>query len=199
MTKINIHGILAKKFGSIFNIEISNANSAIKAIDANRQNFIFEINNLHKKGFNYVMIVNGEMVKCKNEFLEKRKISTIDIVPYISGSGPAVAFIIPALIAAAVSLAVNFIMMALNKQAQPPQQFLSVGGSASSVDSAGKSYIFNNAQNIASQGDSIPVGYGRAKVSSHVISATIKNYPSNANYKNEFSNNSILISDIGSM
>ena len=197
MTKVNLHGILRKKFGKEFYLNVFNANSALRAIDANRNNFLQEIKKLHDKGYDYVIVADGNLIKCKNEFNEKRKIKNIDIMPVLGGSGPAAAFIIPTLISAVVSVAVNFIMMALTKQAQPPApQAIAVGGATAAAQSTEKSYVFTNNQNVASQGDSIAVGYGRFKIASHVISASIKNYSTSETYSSEFSNSNLITTDL---
>jgi predicted phage tail protein len=202
MTKIFLHGIVGKKFGKCFNVNISNVFSALKAVECNREGFFKEIKDLSKKGFDYFMLVDGQVVETNEELIERRKIKEIHLIPAVHGSGAAIAvgigltgvtaqivgFVIQMAVSAAVSLGVGFLMAQLNKQAQPPQQHIAVGGAAAAVEAAGKSYIFSNLQNLASQGDSIPVGYGRYKIGSHVVEISIKNYSTNQTYANEFSN-----------
>ena len=214
MTKIYIKGLLAKKFGSFFEINISNILCALKAIDANRSGFLKEIFDLNKKNLNYFIICDGIQILNENEFLEKKKIKSLHIVPAITGSGAAVAagigiaantaafavveFLVNFIVATAISLGVSLLMNSLNKQAAPPgAQKMAVGGVTSSIEAQGKSYVFSNNLNTASQGSSIPVGYGKLKSSSQVLMASVKNYSTSISSNSEFkaSQNSSIFLD----
>lgn len=210
MTKIHIKGILGKKFGSYFNFNISSVSNAIKAIDTNRTGFIKELFDLNKKNINYFLIADGEKIENTNSLIEKRKIKNIYIIPVIIGHGDMAAFalgltqvaangavvlsttgiivsgLVNALISTAVSLGVSMLMQSLNKQASPPQQNLAVGGATSTIEARGRSYIFSNNLNSAEQGSSIPIGYGKMKSSSKILSISIKNYPTDQIAINEF-------------
>lgn len=205
MTKIYIKGILGKKFGSLFEINVSNAISALNAIDANRSGFINELFKLNKKNINYCMICDSEYINDVNQLLERRKIKNIYIIPVIIGFGDAVAaglgfataagltatgkvvsFLVNMLITTALSLGISFLINSINKQASPPQQNVSAGGVTSIIEAKGRSYIFSNNVNSAEQGSAIPVGYGKMKVSSKILSASIKSYPTNINVYSEF-------------
>ena len=202
MTSIHIKGILGKKFGPLFEINVSNGMSALNAIDANRSGFINEIFELNKKNINYCMICDSEYINSSNQLLEKRNIKNIYIIPAIAGSGSFVAaglgyaagsvgfaitsFLVNTIISTAISLGVSFIMNSINKQAAPPQQNISVGGATSIIEAKGRSYIFSNDVNAAEQGSAIPVGYGKMRVSSQILSASVKSYPTNINVNNEF-------------
>jgi predicted phage tail protein len=207
MTKIYIKGALAKKFGSYFSGFVKDAYSAIKLIDANRSGFFKALLQLDNENSHYAIICDGKIIQNENDFLEKRKINTINIVPIIVGSGMAVALaiglaanslgaalvagIVNAVISTVISLGVSFLMSAINKQASPQvsQQRISVGGATLALESKGKSYIFSNKQNAVSQGTTISVGYGRMKISSNIIHASIKNYPSSQSTQEEFKSN----------
>ena len=67
-----------------------------------------------------------------------------------------------------------------------------------------QSLIFSNRVNVASQGSPVPIGYGRLKVGTQVIQATIKSFPQstdpnsilvNKNYQGEVSINTNRIQD----
>jgi predicted phage tail protein len=202
MTKVYIKGILGKKFGSFFNLNISSGMHALKAIEANRSGFTKELFDLNKKDINYILICDGYALKSDIEFVEKRKINTIHIVPIIFGSGEviaagiglaagsaaavATATLVNIVIGAAISIGVSMIMAHLNKQAQPPQQNVAVGGLSASIEAKGKTYIFSNSQNTVAQGVSIPVGYGKFKTNSAVIEASVKSYSTNTLALDEF-------------
>jgi hypothetical protein len=207
MTNIYIHGILSKYFGYLFKINVNNALSAIKAIDANREGFIKKIFDLSSNDCNYCLVIDGQFINDSNQFIERRKINRIDIVPCINGSGGAIVaaiggaafagstagiittFLVNAALSAAISLATSYISNMINKQAAPPQQSIAVGGAASVIEAKGKSYIFNNYENVISQGAAIPVGYGKMKIGSKLINFNLKNYPTSVTFLTEIENN----------
>jgi hypothetical protein len=82
----------------------------------------------------------------------------------ISGGG-LVATIAKALIFAAISYALA---------PKPENEALEI-----EADGSKSSLIFSNTINVASQGSAVPLGYGRLKVGSQVIQATIKSFPQN--------------------
>ena len=206
MTKIYIKGALAKKFGNFFEMNVHNALSALKAIDANRNGFMKELFDLSKNNIEYILICNEKQINNSDELIEKRKIKTIYIVPAIIGSGVEaavalgmvtasgaltaggmiVAGLVNGIISMAISLAVSFLTASLNKQAAPPQQNIAIGGTSAMIEAKGKSYIFSNRENLAQQGSSVSVGYGLMKIASNVISASIRSYPTNEYYSTEF-------------
>jgi predicted phage tail protein len=207
-TQIHIHGILAKKFGKHFSGFVKDAYSAIKLIDANKNGFFKALMDLNKKNIFYAIVCDSKVIENENDFLEKRNIKTINIIPLIIGSGMAIALaigfaakslgatiaaaVINTIISTAISLGVSFLMSAINKQASPQisQQKIAVGGATAFLESKGKSYIFSNKQNLVSQGSAIPVGYGKMKISSNLIFASIKNYSTNQSSQDEFKLNS---------
>jgi len=205
MTKIHLKGLLSIKFGSFFKINISSIQSALKAIDCNRVGFLKEIFSLSKNNYNYFIICDGHLIENENQFIEKRKIENIYIIPAITGSGSFVAagmglavesfafavvtVLVNVVIATAISLAVSAIMASINNQGAPPQKKLAVGGATAQIEALGKSYIFSNDRNRASQGASIPIGYGKIKHSSNVLMISIKNYSTNQTIDSEFKTN----------
>ncbi len=202
--------MLAKEFGGFHKLNVSDCFSALKAINVNKINFLKRIDYLSKCGINYQIIADDDLVKNQNEFIEKRKISNIYIVPSIFGSGEAVAqgmgmvatnaagqavltttgqvvaTLINAAITAAISVGISFIATALTKSGQPVTSNLSFGGGESAIESNARSYIFSNYENSVSQGAGIPIGYGKTKTSSKVIWNTVKNYSTSQVFENEF-------------
>lgn len=204
MAKITLHGLIGKLFGKSFNINVNSAMSVLKALDANREGFLKKMYDLNNQGYDYYIIINGEHVNNENQFIEKRIVNTVDIIPAIYGSGTAIvtslasaafaktltgviiAGIINMAISAAISLGVSLIMNAMQKQAAGPQQsYIAVGGASSIIEAKGKSYVFSNYVNSVSQGTPLPLGYGRMKIASSVISTSIKDYPTNYKFEDE--------------
>jgi predicted phage tail protein len=192
MTKISIHGILGSIFGSEMSLSGCSATSILRGIDANREGFLNKIIELANKGHQYAIIVDGESVSNPESLVERRKIDSIYILPIIAGSGDgglgAVIgeIIVNIAISTAVSVGISFLMAALNKTAAPPSVMIAVGGESQALDGRGRSYIFSNNQNTESQGSPIPIGYGRLRISSKIIEASVKNYSTNEYAGNQF-------------
>jgi predicted phage tail protein len=187
MTKIYIKGILAKKFGNYFSAFAKDAYSALKLIDANKEGFLKYLIDLNKKNIFYAVICDGKIIENEKDFLQKRKINNINIIPLIIGSGPFAGAIVgslaTAIIGSVISLALSFLMNSSNNQ---PKISIAVGGATAYVESKGRSYIFSNKENTVSQGSSIPIGYGIIKISSYLIHASINNYSTNQAAQSEF-------------
>ena len=179
MTQVKLHGILAKEYGRDFRLDITNPRNTLHAIDANRDGFIPRIVQLQKEGCIYEIIINKKRLNDYRDLENPNDIKTIDLVPAIVGSGPigqAIAAVLTWLgggsFLANVALAVIF--AAVSYALTPPPDTDQVEGTAQASKS---SMVFSNNVNIASQGAPLPLGYGRLKVGSQVIQATIKSYP----------------------
>lgn len=209
MTNIHLMGILGKKFGNLFKARVTNAMSALKAIDANKNGFMKEVINCKKNNLYYSIVCDETEIKNKNDLLENKKIKNIYIFPIIIGSGFVVAgfmlgvsaaaaaemtigiliaTVVDVAIAGIVSLAVSFLTSSSEQKLDMPNmnQNFYTGGATSTVNSAGKSYNFSNFLNAASQGTPISIGYGSLLMSSNVIQVSFKSYPTNEIFTKSF-------------
>jgi predicted phage tail protein len=168
MTIINIHGILAREYGSSFTLSMPNPKDVLEAIDCNKQGFLQRLVELQRGGLCYDIIINKTRITNGSDMDNISNPATIDLVPAISGSGGAEFLILAKLVAKTVLFAA--ISYALTPK--PENEALEIAGDASK-----SSMIFSNTANVASQGSPVPLGYGRLRVGSQVIQATIKSYP----------------------
>ena len=190
MTNIKLHGILAKEFGGEFKLNLDNINTLIDAIECNRSGFQKKLNSLSQMGLNYCLVIDGETVMDKKS-LSNKKPKRIDFVPMICGQGVVAAVVgiagliagaaIPAgLLATALTIGGGiFLSTGLSLLLAPKQEFPDSVAAESTVNALSKSFAFANRANIASQGVSVPIGYGRLRVGSQVIQGTVKTYPQN--------------------
>ena len=163
MTTIRLHGILAQKYGEVFK-----PRDVIRAIDANRDGFRKTVMDLQKEGFSYEILVNKKRLN-KESFLNSKKAQEIDLVPFIVGAGTE---LLVALIFSLVSAVVQFALM------DPG----TIDGGQSTVGGDNKSMMFSSSQiNLTAQGSPLPIGYGRVKVGSSVIQASLKSLPQTTN------------------
>ena len=175
MTIVNIHGILAREYGNAFILSLPNSKDVLEAIDCNREGFLRRLIELQREGLCYDIIINKMRITNGSDMENLSNPTTIDLVPAISGGGPAAPFfgwLAGGTFAAAVANAIIFAAISYALTPKPENEALEI-----EADASKSSQIFSNAANIASQGSPVPIGYGRLRVGSQVIQATIKSFP----------------------
>jgi predicted phage tail protein len=188
MTHIQLHGILGREYGEFFTLSLGNTRNILHAIDANRRGFLKRVIELQKHGFLYDIIINKKRIEHGEEMEAMRNPETIDLVPAITGSGivagisTVITFLGTHAVIAAIVKAVIFAVIAYALMPTPePEGALEIEAGASKT-----SLIFSNTVNTASQGAPLPLGYGRLKVGSQVIQATIKSFPQGQKTRDAF-------------
>ena len=175
MTQVYIHGILAREYGDNFKLSLPNPKNVLEAIDCNRKGFISRIIELHKEGLCYDIIIDKKRISSGEEMEGFNNPNTIDLVPAITGAGflaPVFAFLGSGTLLANLATAVIFAAISYALTPKPEFESLEI-----EADASKSSLIFSNTVNVASQGSPVPIGYGRLKVGSQVIQATIKSVP----------------------
>ena len=182
MTKIKLHGILAKEYGEIFNMKISKPRDVIKAIDCNRSGFRKRVVDLQKQGFVYDILVDKKRMT-KESFLNSKSPHQIDLVPVIVGSG------LPLLEVILIDVAQVAISYALMDPG-------TLDGGEATVGSTKGSLLFQGGNaNVASQGSPIPIGYGRLKVGSQIVQSSVKSFPQSIESSKVMTSNQLTIID----
>ena len=196
MTNVYLYGELRNKFGEEFKFNINSPKEAFLAINSNKRGFLNEVKKLAMQGIHYRIVVDDAVIEHPKEIDVQKIPNEIHIVPIVWGAGKnGGAF---AMIAAAVLLAVvagplggaigGKIGAAVTASMYATAGALAVQGVMTilfpppkpdfnqEVQAGGKSYLFGNKQNNTSQGQAVPVGYGRLKIGSSQISAGIDHY-----------------------
>jgi len=111
-------------------------------------------------------------------------------VPLIAGYGP-VGMFVASLVVSIASALIQYALM------DPG----TIEGGESTVSGGAESLIFQGgAANVASQGDPLPIGYGRLMVGSNIIQSTIKSVPQSISTVNLMTENpyddSVGVADI---
>ena len=187
MTDVFIHGILAKEYQAHFKFNLKSSTDVLKAIDCNRECFMARIFQLQKEGFYYDVIIDKKRIKNAEDFKVLSKASRIDLVPVIIGSGfigaaiqflggvlfPAATASLGAKVFAAVALAgISYLLTPKPDLGLPAQQEISAEAAAQK-----ESYVFSGNVNLTRQGTPLPLGYGRLKVGSSVVQASVRSFP----------------------
>jgi len=187
-TKIKLHGRLSKIFKEEFEFfNIKKPSDCVAAITANYPKFKKQIMDDQNKGIHYEILVNGKTLKEKEEFLCTTKCDTIEIVPIIFGFGfvavglgtamaVAGAYGIGGAVVSAFlfTFGVGLAMAGITYLMSAPEKIDPVDQEASVK---GNSYYFSAQSNTATQGTSIPLGYGQFLLGSRVVGNTVVNLP----------------------
>lgn len=205
MTNVYLYGELRNKFGEEFKFNINSAKEALLAINANKKGFLDEIKKLAMKGVHYRMVIDDAVIQHPKEAEIQKSPSEIHIVPIVWGAGKngmAIGMIVlgavlvvatgglaaiggPAAMGAFAAggslagVASTVAMIGASIAIQGVMSLLTPKPKADfnqEVQAGGKSYLFGNKPANASQGQAVPVGYGRLKIGSSQISASTDHY-----------------------
>jgi predicted phage tail protein len=194
MTNIYLHGELRNLYGEHFKLNIESAKDTFRAINSNRKGFISTLKKLMGQGVFYRIIIDDEVIQEPKELDIQRVPKEIHIVPIVWGAGnnQGLQMLLLAAVIVAVSLTGPVGAIAGGKLAAGLQMVgaaLAVQGVMTllypppkpdfnqEVSAGGKSYLFGSKPGNVSQGQAVPVGYGRLLIQSSQISATANHYP----------------------
>jgi len=182
MTKIILHGALAKQFGKEHNFLIRKPIDAIRALMANKKGFRHAFKTWGKEGKLYELICDGKKIDSEQDLASHGDYQEIHFAPLIIGTSNAGKIIVGALLivvsvlyptlgtfgqalmGAGVSLVLGGIMGLLFPPPTP----------TFNAEASPRSFIFSTLENAATQGASVPLGYGRIRVGSKVVSTSIE-------------------------
>ena len=203
--KIFLHGEIGKKFGKEWDLNVKSPNEALRAINANTDNFFKYLSSRENEHIFYRIYVNKKPVKNKDELgLQSGKIKNLHLFPVIKGSdrkseayrmmgygaaGLGLSFGIDALgeyVGGTWGKILGFIadvgyeisgalitqgaIMLLQKDPPPPP-----AEDVAPQQKNTSSFTFARPLNNTTQGAAVPVGYGRLRIGTHVVSSHIMN------------------------
>lgn len=183
LRQIELHGVLADKFGKSFTLDVATPREACEALSYQIQGFKQFMMTAHQSGL-FFAVFNDDSNIGEHELEMQTGASIIRIVPQIVGSGgdtmgwlqvvagaaligvglfvPGAAAFAPALIGAGSGMLIggvaSLLMPVPNLDTQDP-------------DGNKPSYAFGSAVTTVAQGNPVPVLYGRRYVGGFVISA----------------------------
>ena len=201
MKKVVLYGRLAKRFDKTWFVNAKTVPEILRAIDANQDGFLNFLLREYNSGKNYLFLRKAiSPNETRESFEEKLLLSRTDveveveeelhILPNVEGAGwvKAIFDVVVALTAkswffkAVLFAAISYGIQSLMKPPDPPKQF-----ERNNVST--RSYIINGASNRRSQGDPVPIGYGRLVIGSSSIgekrTISAKKNPSSANGKDK--------------
>ena len=179
---VRLYGVLGARFGRVHRLAVSSTAEAVRALRVIAPGFEKFLMNAKDNGLTFA-VFNGKRNLDQDALAYPVGGEDIRIAPVIVGSkssglfttilGTALAVVGVVtseygggfLIGIGASMALGGVVQMLS-----PQQS---GLASSSGPNNGTSYYFNGAVNSNAMGDCVPVGYGRMRVGSKVISASI--------------------------
>lgn len=186
MKKVILYGELAKRFGKYHTFSAKNAAEVIRALRANFKEFESFMCSAHKGNLGFSVYVGRESLASENEVHNPTgEQDVIRIVPVIMGSSKspwvkiligaalvAASFVIPVAPLVFAALGASMIIGGIAQLLTTPPNMPGQPG----VPNNKTSFIFSGPTNTSSQGEPVPIGYGRMIVGSKVISAGIQTH-----------------------
>ncbi len=180
MKKLFLHGELGNRFGDVWELNVSTPKEALRALFANEplvEKYLFQ---KQKDGVSY-----GVKKAKSNKFIkdEEGDLSTpkdLHIFPMPVGAALGNLLVLAATTAASI-----YVSKQLAKLGKEDDATLSTQT---------QSFIYNGKANRLEQGSSVPLGYGRLKVGSNVVSSAVLNYDFNSESNKIFNFSSGLYS-----
>ena len=159
MKNVYLHGELGSTLGKHWELEVDSVQEALWAIEANTGKLTEFLSKNQDKFEHYTFSVDNKTLEKQSELESSlpKQSKNIHIMPQVAGGE--IGSIIVAIV---VSIATGLIMQALFKPPKPKEE------------KETKSYLFSGPVNTAAQGIPIPIGYGRLRVGSSVISASLR-------------------------
>lgn len=188
LTKVQLGGILGKKFGKSWNLSVNSPAEALRMIEANKPGLKRWINENSEKYSVYKVICeyNNGVIELLDEQTYKslRSFKSIKFIPMVAGAGGGgliqsiigVALIAasffagpvfqPYLLAAGVSMLIGGVVQLLS-----PRPTVKTGNN--SEDESLKSSYFDGPVSTEAQGSPVKLIYGRVLTGPHTISSSI--------------------------
>ena len=157
MISVTFKGLLGKKLGTNWDLEVSSVFEIFQAVEANTKNSSAIFSDLSKLVKHFMILVDGQVLPSYSVFA-KNLISgnKVEIVPIVQGGGPfAIWFVIGLLLTVA-----SFIIF----KALSPNKPRDIKTSGS---------ILGRIRNVTSRNIVVPIGYGRLRVGSAVVNTDI--------------------------
>ena len=156
MVNIKLHGIFEQFVKTEWDLNVKTIGEALEAIEANSGKLIIGLNQLQEYLSHFIIYVDNKIVS--SEYLYSpilQKNSHVEIVPLIIGSDFGLSLIL-----LAISIGIQFLITKLLTPKNP-------------IDIKSNSKLFSSYENVTKRNFPIPIGYGRIKTGSIVISNDI--------------------------
>jgi predicted phage tail protein len=162
MVNVKLHGIFESLVKTQWSLNVKTVSEAFEAIEANSGKLIKTLGILEEYISHFLIYVDGKIMP--PEYLGSpilNKNSKIEVVPLILGSDFGITLLI-SLIIMAIATGIQIMITKLLSPKTPK-------------DIKNNSKLFSGYENVSKRNVSIPIGYGRLKVGSVVVSNYLYN------------------------
>ena len=156
MRKVFLHGELGNSLGKEWELEVDSVQAALCAIEANTNRLVQFMMKNAKKFTHYTIAIDDKDLiehQLKSPIADDNR--AIHIMPQMAGGVEWVVYIV-------VAIVIGLVMQNIFKPPKPKDAIET------------NSYLFAGTQNVAAQGVPVPLGYGRLRVGSVVLSAAVR-------------------------
>jgi predicted phage tail protein len=163
MVNIKLHGIFENLVKTEWNLNVKTVSEAFDAIEANSGKLIKALGILEEYISHFLIYVDGKIMApdyLNSPILNKN--SKIEVVPLVLGTAFVIDDILVALIIMAIATGIQILVTKLLSPKTPK-------------DIKNNSKLFSGYENVAKRNVSIPIGYGRLKAGSVVVSNYLYN------------------------
>lgn len=157
MVNITLQGILGKKFGKFWELEVETVMEIFEAIEVNTSKVSDCFKDVQKFCTHFIVLVDGEVLPpylINSKVLEGKK--NIEILPVIQGGGFFAMFLI--------GIALTVLSMVITKMMSPKKP----------KDVKTSSSVLGSIRNVTSRNHPVPIGYGRLRVGSFVVANNLQ-------------------------
>lgn len=173
MVEVRLHGVLAKEFGKVWNLEVATPREAARAIQCTKNKFFERIQELDRLGMVFIFRTSCHEYDTSEIDMSMGSVKRLDIIPIVRGASAAVRFVVgailtvvgifthdPLLVKVGVALMLGSVAEWLAPK--PKRQDFQQGA---------KSWTLNGPTNTVEQGQPVPVIYGEVLTGGYPISA----------------------------
>ena len=204
--KVFLHGKVGKKYGKEWDLNVKSPNEALRAIDANSDGFFKYLASKECENLKWKVYSNKKPIKNHEELNLERKSKEVHFFPKVRGKdrngdmmawggagilgglglnalgdylgdswiGNALSWVGDVAIEIGSALLLQGAIGSLMDDPEPPQ----VEAQGPTMKNTA-SFTFSRPLNNTTQGAAVPLGYGRLRIGSHVISSAVLNCRSN--------------------
>ena len=156
MINIVLHGVLGKKLGRTWLLDVDSVHEIFEAVEANNQKINKYFSDFQKFVTHFIVYVNGKILPphlLKSKILENE--NKVEIVPIIQGG------LMASLVVIGIILMILSIILSIILSPKVPK------------DVKTNSSILGGINNVLNRNAPVPLGYGRLRVGSLVVSNDI--------------------------
>lgn len=189
MNTVYLHGGIGKRFGKKWQVDARNSQEVVKALDANNEGFVaYVVKQALEGNEHFLLAKHPDKLKSKQDLIDniiaENEINReIHVVPSVYG-GFVAAFIGKFIVSKAVIGAMTaafwggVAQLAIGALQKTPDDKVNTRGDNVST----KSFLLGASRETASQGGSIPLGYGRVLVGPNLIGQSMTTTKINSSY-----------------